>query len=99
VVEINKRVRRPELSLNFLSTDDFAGALKQHPQNTHWLFLEPDSHAMLAQFARANVQLENAETVPPLSPPLFRHGGVNLSWSGVYHCPEQLGMRCGDSFS
>ncbi|MGA8104015.1 MAG: hypothetical protein WB869_17790, partial [Candidatus Acidiferrales bacterium] len=60
-------------------TDDFAGALKQHPQNTNWLFLESDSHAMLAQFARANVQLENSKTAPLVSPPRFRHGGVNLS--------------------
>ena len=65
VIEIHKRVCGPEFFLKFLATYDLAGVLKQHRQDLEGLFLEPDSQAVLAQFASAKIQLENSKTEPP----------------------------------
>ena len=43
VVEIHERVCGPELLLQFLATNDLAGALKQHRQDLEGLLLKPNS--------------------------------------------------------
>jgi hypothetical protein len=65
VVEIHKSICRPEFSLKFLATYDFAGALKEHREDLEGLLLKPNSKAVLAQFASAKIQLENAKTERP----------------------------------
>ena len=65
VVEIHERVRGPELILQFLATNDLAGALEQHRQDLEGLLLKPNSQDSLAQFGRTKIQLEHPETEPP----------------------------------
>jgi len=43
VVEIHERVCGPELLLQFLATNDLAGALEQHRQDLEGLLLKPNS--------------------------------------------------------
>src|SRR5260370_12542220 len=77
VVEIHESVRGPEFFLKFLASYDFAGVLKQHRQELEGLFLKADSHAVLAQFTGAKIQLENPKTKPHVEVKAFLHGNVN----------------------
>src|SRR5580700_5596439 len=74
VVEIDKGVLRPEFFLKFLASYDLAGALNQHRQELEGLFLKANPQAVLAQFASAKIQLENAKTERPAKPMGFFHG-------------------------
>src|SRR5580704_5181737 len=73
VVEIHEGICRPQLFLKFLTSYDLAGVLKQHGQDLEGLFLKSHSQAMFAQFARANIQLENPKTVPHAEVKVFLH--------------------------
>src|SRR6516225_2866245 len=61
MVEIDKRVYRPELQAQLLARDQFARTLQQHAQHAQGLFLEAHAPALLAQFSRAQVHFEVAE--------------------------------------
>jgi hypothetical protein len=45
-----------------LARDYFAWVFQQNPQDLEWLFLQPDSCSVLAQFSRVLLQLEASET-------------------------------------
>ena len=78
MVEIDERVRGPELLLKFLAADDLAGVLEQHRQDLEGLLLKPDSQAALAQFASTKIHLEHPKTEPPASLMVCFHEEVNL---------------------
>jgi hypothetical protein len=60
--------------LQFLAGYDLAGVLHQHREDLKRLFLEPNSQAVLAQFASAKIQFENAEAEPPAMLLAVPHG-------------------------
>ena len=62
MLEIDKRVARPELLLQFLTGDQFTGMIQEHLQDGQRLTLEANPHPLLAQFPRVRVELERAET-------------------------------------
>src|SRR5216683_3891751 len=77
VVEIHESVRGPEFFLKFLASYDLAGMLQQHRQDLEGLFLKANSQAVLAQFASAKIQFENAKTEPHAEVKVFLHGELN----------------------
>src|SRR4029077_9307247 len=77
VVEIDKSVLGPEFFLEFLASHDVAGVLQQHNQCLERLFLKANSQAVLTQFARAKIQLENPKTEPRTAMRVFLHEEVN----------------------
>ncbi|HXL22012.1 MAG TPA: hypothetical protein VOA78_06080 [Candidatus Dormibacteraeota bacterium] len=74
VIEIHERVCRPEFLLEFLAGYDFAGVLKERRQHLERLFLKANTEAVFAQFAGAEIQLENPETEPVAKLMVFWHG-------------------------
>jgi hypothetical protein len=71
VVEIHEGVRGPEFLLKLFPSHDLTGVLKHHRQELEGLFLKPYSQSVLAQFARAKIQLENPKTEPPANVIVF----------------------------
>ena len=61
VLEVDEGSVGPEAKPKIVSCDDFAGLPKQHDQDFERLVLQTDSGAILAQFARANVERETPE--------------------------------------
>ena len=57
-VEVDISPFRPQLLTQFLSGNDFAGALQQKKQHAKWLVLKPDAQTAAAQRAAAGVGLE-----------------------------------------
>jgi hypothetical protein len=62
MIEVNERVRWPELAAQFLSSDYFARPFKQRRQYLKRLFLELYLLSLPAQFAGAEIDLERTET-------------------------------------
>src|ERR1700730_3856718 len=62
MLEIDKRVARPELLLQFLTANQFTGTIQQHLQDGQGLTLQANTHPLFAQFPRVRVELEGAET-------------------------------------
>src|ERR1700692_4699786 len=62
MLEIDKRVTRPEFLLQFLTADQFTGMIQQHLQDGQRLTLQANAHPLFAQFPRVNIELEGAET-------------------------------------
>jgi hypothetical protein len=62
VIEIHKSVGWPDFLPQVLARDYFAWVFQQNPQDLEWLFLQPDSCSVLAQFSRVLLQLEASET-------------------------------------
>lgn len=79
VVEIHEGVCGPKLFLKLLAGNHFAVVLEQDGQDPEGLFLKAHAEAMLAQFAGAEVHLENSETEPPTGLIGFFHGELKLS--------------------
>jgi len=67
VVEIHERVRWPDGLLKFFAADDLTGLRDQNRQDLKGLLLKPDSHAALAQFSSAKIELEHPKTQPPVN--------------------------------
>jgi hypothetical protein len=61
VIEVNVGVAGPEAVLQVLSGDRFPAVFQKNGEDLTGLFLQLDSNAMLAQFARSEVKLKNAE--------------------------------------
>jgi hypothetical protein len=78
VVEIHESVRRPELFLEFLTSYDIAGALKQQGQDLEGLFLKANSQTVLTQFAGPKIELENPETEARAEVKVFLHTEMNI---------------------
>jgi hypothetical protein len=72
VVEVYESVRRPEASMQFLASDELAGALQEEGQNVKGLVLESHLGAVPAEFAGAQVSFEDSEL----------DNGV---WFGLWH--------------
>src|SRR6516165_6711007 len=62
--EINEGIVRPELFLEFLAADNFAGAGSQRSQQQHRLLLEANFPSVFAEFARSKVGQKGAELEP-----------------------------------
>jgi hypothetical protein len=73
VVEVHESIRGPELFLEFLTSYDIAGVLKQQDQDLEGLFLKADSQAVLAQFTGTKIHFEHAKTKPPANLLVFFH--------------------------
>ncbi len=73
MVEIHESVRGPKLFLEFLTSYDIAGVLKQQGQDLERLLLNANSQAMLAQFASPKIKLENPKTEPHAVVKVFLH--------------------------
>jgi hypothetical protein len=56
------RIVRPKSFPYFHPEHHFAGSLQKHEQDLERLLLKADSHPVLPQFARANVQFKRCET-------------------------------------
>jgi hypothetical protein len=59
VVEIDKRICRPDLRTQLFPSDDFPRSSQQNLQNKKRLLLQLDTRTLLAQFAGAQVDLED----------------------------------------
>jgi hypothetical protein len=78
VVEVNKCVGGPQVFLQFFPSNHFPGVLQQHREHLKWLFLKPHLHAVLAQFARPEIHLEDTKTETPVGMFCLWHRKVNL---------------------
>jgi hypothetical protein len=61
MVKVNEGVRGPESLLQFFARDYFSGALQQQRQHLKGLALQTEFYAVLAQLARAQVELEHSK--------------------------------------
>jgi hypothetical protein len=61
VVEIDKRVRRPEFLAHLLASDHIAGALEKQGEHLERLLLEAKLPTVLAQLGRREIKLEDAK--------------------------------------
>jgi hypothetical protein len=52
-----------KLIANLRSHYEFAGMLQQEEQNPDWLFAQREPDAVLPEFSRANVELEQSEAI------------------------------------
>ncbi len=66
MIEVNKCVRWPQVFLKFFAGNHLTGVLQQHRKDLKWLFLEAHLHAVLAQFTRSKIRLENTKTEAPV---------------------------------
>jgi len=64
-VKIDEYVLRPKFLSKLLASDDFVGSAEQKFQGSKRQILNLDSHAILPQFVRAYVGLEDTETNNP----------------------------------
>ena len=63
MVEIDKRVGGPELLLQLFARDDVVGMGEKNSEHLEGLALQArQAYAALAQFSRAEVELEDSET-------------------------------------
>ena len=60
-IRIGGRPLRPEQMLEFLSGNNFTGAIEQGGQDLKWLSREVKANPVLAQFAGLGIDLEAAE--------------------------------------
>src|SRR5215471_12851559 len=58
LLKVHERVGRPQLLLQLFSGDGLARTLQQHHQYVHWLPLQPDLHALFAEFPGSWIKLE-----------------------------------------
>ncbi len=62
VLEIHEGIFTPQLLLQFLTRDQFAGTLEQKGEDLEGLRLQADAAARFAQLACAQVEFEGANT-------------------------------------
>jgi hypothetical protein len=76
VVEVDECIRRPDLRAELFPSDDLPRSSQQYLQDKKRLFLQLDPRALLAKFARAQVDLKNPKAQqggrPALKGRLFR---------------------------
>jgi hypothetical protein len=83
VIEVPESIGRPEFSFDLFSCDDSSWARKQHLQNLKWLCLKPDSNPVFSEFARPQIDLEDAKNDPP---------------GRLIHCQHRFITWTGDEF-
>jgi len=59
LIEIDKRVSRPEFFLQFFPRYDLAAVFEQYRQDLKGLLLKPNLQAVLAQFARTEIHFKD----------------------------------------
>jgi hypothetical protein len=91
VVEIHESIRGPELFLEFLTSYDITGALKQQGQDLEGLFLKANSQTVLTQFAGPKIELENPETEARAEVKVFLHGEMSIQ--GKSECTTLQSLR------
>jgi hypothetical protein len=74
VVEIHESVCGPNLLLKFLSAHHLPSVLQKHDQHSERLFLKFDPQTILAQFAAAEINLEDPEADTSGKMMVFWHG-------------------------
>ena len=62
VVEVDEGVGGPELLLQLFARDDVSGMIEEQSEHLEGLALQAQLDATLAQFSRAEVELEDSET-------------------------------------
>ena len=73
MIEVNKRIHRPEPLLELFTRNDLAGALQQHRQDLQRLHLQLDLATRLVQFSGTKVHLEHIEPEYPRSSGFLWH--------------------------
>src|SRR5579872_3297280 len=61
VVELDHGIIRPQRLADLVAEHHVTGMLEHHEKNAERLLVQPDLDALLAQFGRANIELEGAE--------------------------------------
>src|SRR5262249_59583113 len=64
VVEIDKRVVRPQVSAHLLSSHHLPRLLQQHPQQLKWLGLQSNTAAALTQLAGTQIHFKTIKLNP-----------------------------------
>src|ERR1700730_15867910 len=62
LLEVHKGVGGPELLLQLFPGDGFTRPFQQHDKDLYRLTLQPDLHALFAEFPSSWIELENAKT-------------------------------------
>ena len=62
VLEVDERAVRPQPLPELVAGQHLAGPLEQHGQQLERLVLQAEAHAVLAQLARAEIELESSES-------------------------------------
>ncbi len=92
VLEVDERAFRPQALPQLVARQDLARLLEQHDQHLERLILQPQADAVLAQLARAHVELESSESKSVLHRMHGRHlhsinqkrcEGAGQSWNGL----------------
>lgn len=65
LVEVNEGVGRPDLSLNFLTRDDFSGMLKENTKHLEWLVLQFYPDAVFTNLTRPQFNFKRSESDNP----------------------------------
>src|ERR1700730_17739841 len=65
VVEIDKRVCRPQTGPELVASDDLARSFQQESENLEGLFLKPYPGSITAQFASPQIDFEDSELDHP----------------------------------
>ena len=74
VVEVNERIRGPELVPQLFSAHHLARALQEQGQQSKRLILEPDLDSLPAQLAGPKIDLKGPEAEDPPRDSELRHG-------------------------
>src|SRR5262245_46953403 len=75
VVEIDERVSRPELLAEFVASNEIAAAVHEEQKDVEWAAAQLDDAALLAQFAQAAVDFEQAEAIDTFERDARLHAG------------------------
>src|SRR4029077_15987179 len=81
VFEVYKRICGPEVSLNFLTSDELAGTLHEHCEDGEWLAFQPNANPLFAKFPSARVKLVGSEAMDIRISCSDHHGKPPLSRS------------------
>ena len=72
--KINEGVSRPEFPVKLIACNQLTGVFEETDQNLDRLPFQPDFAALLLEFARTQVKLEDAEP------------NCTRGWHGCAHC-------------
>src|SRR5208283_4121068 len=84
VVEVHKRIDRPDLGAKVLASHEVTGALQQDLEHLQGLALQAEFHAVFAKLAGADIEFKGAEPQYTRTWCGCRHINVH-KFGGVYH--------------
>lgn len=89
MLKIDKSVRRPQMLLQFFSSEQFAGPFKQQCEDLEWSRREAHLQTVLANLSGVEIDLVGVETNPTLGWNLVAH---NRSWE-MHTTPRNAGTQ------